>query len=45
MIARIQVPALPLALSSDSDAALSIDASTGAVTLADDPDFEAPRAI
>jgi hypothetical protein len=28
-------------LSSDSDAALSIDASTGAVTLADDPDFEA----
>jgi hypothetical protein len=29
------------ALSSDSDAALSIDASTGAVTLADDPDFEA----
>ncbi|MDB3926414.1 cadherin domain-containing protein, partial [Porticoccaceae bacterium] len=28
------------ALSSDSDAALSIDASTGAVTLANNPDFE-----
>jgi hypothetical protein len=32
-------------LSDDSDSALSIDSSTGAVSLSDDPDFEAQSAV